>query len=226
MVRRRTGGVLRVKKIIFMFLLLLFVCNNNIYAADARYVLNSAPLTPTVTGLVECDELVAETLASITNDSMTTYDKVKACYDYLINTCSYGQHNITHVYRDGYMTAGEIRIPSAYEDKYAGAIMAYHTIKLHRGVCTDYACAFAALVRAIGVNCYTVAGETAKANGGMTGHVWNVINVGGKEYVFDAQIDDNIARGGAIGYYRFCVTYDEVPWAYANGKIDRNFKSF
>ena len=215
------------KKILLAVLLMFCVFPGGVDAADARYVLNSASLTPTVTGLAPCDKVVADTLASITNNQMSTYDKVKACYDYLISTCSYERHSVTYHYEGGYLYVVGLRIPERDVNKYSpGAIDAYYMLTGHKGVCDDYACAFAALVRAIGVNCYTVSGQTAKANGGMTGHTWNIINIGGQDYVFDAQIDDNIAKGGAIGYYRFCVTYDEVPWAYAYSKINDNFKPF
>ena len=60
----------------------------------------------------------------------------------------------------------------------------------------------------------------------MTGHAWCVININGTEYVFDPQIDDNIARGGVIGYYRFCKTYDEIPGSYDSARISDYFKPF
>ena len=130
---------------------------------------------------------------------MSTYEKVKTCYDYLVNTCSYGD-NVTR-----------LQFP---EDN--GTARAYGMLTGHVGACDDYSCAFAALTRAIGLNCYTVYGLTARASGGMTGHIWCVIAIDGVEYVFDPQIDDNI---GANVYYRFCMTYDETPGSYENGEV-------
>ena len=57
----------------------------------------------------------------------------------------------------------------------------------------------------------------------MTGHIWTFINISGTEYVFDPQIDDNIAKGGLVYYYRFCKTYDEVPDSYANYEIYKKY---
>ena len=45
---------------------------------------------------------------------------------------------------------------------------------------------------------------------------WYVVNIGGTEYIFDPQIEQNIAqRDGVVHYYRFGVTYDSIPGRYA-----------
>ena len=168
-------------------------------SAKASYadILNNAELYPTSTGADYCDEVVWQTLNQITYDGMTTYDKVLACYNYLVDTCTYGDNVL------------RLDFPEAN-----GTARAYGMLVGHVGACDDYSCAFAALVRAIGLNCYTVYGQTARADGGYTGHIWCVIAIDGVEYVFDPQIDDNIAKGGPTGYYRFCVTYNETPGSY------------
>ena len=168
-------------------------------ASDAEYILNNAELYPTSTGEDYCDEIVQDTLNRITYDGMTTYEKVRACYDYLVDTCSYGDNVL------------RLDFP---EDN--GTARAYGMLVGHVGACDDYSCAFAALTRAIGLNCYTVYGQTARADGGYTGHIWCVIAIDGVEYVFDPQIDDNI---GAGIYYRFCMTYDETPGSYYDSEV-------
>lgn len=185
----------------FFATLMLTLClfTTSAQASDAEYLLNNAELHPTLTGDAYCDYAVQQTLAAITYDGMSTYEKVKTCYDYLVNTCSYGD-NVTR-----------LQFP---EDN--GTARAYGMLTGHVGACDDYSCAFAALTRAIGLNCYTVYGLTARASGGMTGHIWCVIAIDGVEYVFDPQIDDNI---GANVYYRFCMTYDETPGSYENGEV-------
>ena len=168
-------------------------------AAVAEYVLNNAELYPTSTGADYCDTVVWQTLNQITTDDMSTYEKVLACYNYLVDTCSYGDNVL------------RLDFP---EDN--GTARAYGMLVGHVGACDDYSCAFAALTRAIGLNCYTVYGQTARANGGYTGHIWCVIVIDGVEYVFDPQIDDNI---GGSSYYRFCVTYDDTPGAYYDSEV-------
>jgi len=178
---------------------ILILLTSKASASDAEYLLNNAELYPTWTGADYCDEIVQETLAQITNDNMSTYDKVLACYNYLVDTCSYGDNVLRLNFPEANVTA-----------------RAYGMLVGHVGACDDYSCAFAALTRAIGLNCYTVYGQTARANGGYTGHIWCVIAIDGVEYVFDPQIDDNI---GADIYYRFCVTYDETPGSYYDSEI-------
>lgn len=144
-------------------------------ALKREAILNNAPLTP-----VETNEYIKQILASITSTDMTTYQKVRACYDWLINTYEYGDY-----------------------DPYFG-----------RMDCIGYTNAFVSLTRTIGLNSYERRGETHKASGGYTYHAWAVIVIDGVEYVFDPQVEDNIAKGGYVGYYRFFKTYAEVPDKY------------
>ena len=183
----------------FVCAAILILFTNTAKATDAEFLLNNAELYPTSTGAAYCDEIVQDTLAQITSDDMTTYEKVRACYDYLVDTCHYGDNVL------------RLDFPEAN-----GTARAYGMLVGHVGACDDYSSAFTALTRAIGLNCYTVYGQTARADGGYTGHIWCVMNIDGVEYVFDPQIDDNI---GADIYYRFCVTYDETPDSYYPSEI-------
>ena len=205
----------RIIKILTAGLMFSFLTAGTVLAADARSLLNSVELTPTKTGRVSTDRVVEEILSQITTPEMDTFSKVKACYDYLINNTSYAP--------------AEFKAPADAQDadfiEY-GANTAYSVLTRHLGVCDDYSDAFAAMVRAIGLNCYNITGSTHKASGEMTPHTWNVIKINGTEYVFDAEIDDVIAKGGAIGYYRFCVTYGEVPGKYEPGQVKLSFVPF
>ena len=211
------------KKHIFIFVTLLMFMVSTVFASDARYVLNSASLKPTLTNSKPCDDIIKDTLDRITNDSISTYDKIKACYDYLINTCSYGSNHskaMFYEYVNGILVKGD----SYFEIEDFGNRRTYTMLKYHLGVCDDYSCTFAALVRHICLNCYTIGGQTARASGEMTGgHIWTVINVDSVEYVFDPQIDDNIAKGDNIGYYRFCKTYNKLPGSYDDYKINYSY---
>ena len=133
---------------------------------------------------------------------MTTYDKVKACYDYLIKNCSYGHNETMMEYIDYYFYG------------YSYEVSTYGILKGKIGVCDDYSAAFATMMQAIGLNCYVVGGQTNLASGGYTGHAWCEMNLNGTIYVFDPQVEDNIAKGGAIKYYRSGKTYDQVKNKY------------
>ena len=164
-------------------------------------VINNAKLTPFRSDFTPAYEEIDKVFNSIFKDGMTTYDKVKACYDYLIKNCSYGHNETMMEYIDYYYG-------------YHYEVSTYGILKGKIGVCDDYSAAFATMMQAIGFNCYVVGGQTAKSGGGYTGHAWCEMNINGTIYVFDPQVEDNIAKGGTIKYYRFGKTYDQVPGKY------------
>ena len=183
-------------------------------ATSFKDILNNAALTPVATGYEPADQAIANVFAAIITPDMTTYQKVQACYNYLINTCSYGENKVVYDKIEDYFYG------------YPGPVDAYGLLVGHVGVCDDYSDAFAAMCRYIGLNCYVVGGQTHKASGGYTPHAWCVIKIDGIEYVFDPQLDDNIAKGGKIGYYRFGKTYDQIPGKYAPEYISDKFVPF
>ena len=160
--------------------------------ADAR--LGSAVLTPDRSWpeplLKAADQVLAEAGGS------TPYEQLRGCYDWLIQNCSYG------AVRSDLNEGGWIA-----EDAYA-------ILTQRVGVCDNYSAAFTVLARMIGFDARLQNGQTHRAGGGYTGHAWCVINIHGVDYVFDPQVEDNIAAGGAIRYLRFCKTYEEVPDKY------------
>lgn len=166
----------------------------------AEAILNAATLRPKLTGTQALDDTVEDIFARIFTDGMTTYEKVKACYDYLIENTSYERKTL---YAPGYG-------PYQSFSDYLLVLEAQDLFSTGTGACDDYSAAFLVMARRIGLSCYVYSGETSKAGGGWTAHAWNVITVGGVDYVFDAQVEDNIAAGGKIQYYRFCKTFDQV----------------
>lgn len=126
----------------------------------------------------------------------TPYEQLRGCYDWLIQNCSYGSV-LSNLNQGGWLA----------ED-------AYSIMTQRVGVCDNYSAAFAVLARMIGFDARIQTGQTHRAAGGYTGHAWCVINIHGVDYVFDPQVEDNIAAGGAIRYLRFCKTYEEVPDKY------------
>jgi hypothetical protein len=172
--------------------------------SSAEKILNSASLTPMLTGNEQLDSIVSGIFAKIITPKMTTYQKVKACYDYLIKNTAYGSSGPLMIYGTDYQyLSDELRVQEALTVFTTGT-----------GVCDDYASAFLVMTRRIGLQSYFTGGMTSKAGGGFTGHAWNIISVGGVDYVFDTQVEDNIANGGKIMYYRFCKTYAQVSANY------------
>lgn len=163
--------------------------------------LNSAVLTPTTTGYAPADEVVAAVLAGITTPQMTTYEKVKACYDYIINNTTYGVNELLFTNAHDYFC-------------YMGGYETYALLTGKVGVCDDYSATFVSMAKAIGLDAYVVNGQTHTTSGNFTPHAWAIIKINDVEYVFDPQIEDNIAKGGKIGYYRFGKTYAQVADKY------------
>lgn len=180
-------------------------------------ILNSASLTPMLTGDTELDQMTANILAKIITDKMTTYQKVKACYDYIIKHTVYGSNGVLEIYAP---------IPYASYDDNLIVLEAKELFKNGKGVCDDYTSAFLVLTRRIGLRCYFTGGETSKASGGFTPHAWDIICVGSTPYVFDAQIEDKLAKGGTIGYVRFCKTYAQVSKKYTGYNTETSIMDF
>ena len=165
-----------------------------LYADRSKYIYDSdCLLADSLTTLMGDEDLNKYTnyiLSVITTPEMTTYQRVKACYDWLIEHYEHGGVDECYGYMD----------------------------------CYGYTDAFVYLTRAIGLDSYFVHGDTCKATGGFTNHAWAVIIIDGVEYVFDPDVEDKIAKGGKIGYYRFGKTYAEVPDKYILGECQlRNF---
>lgn len=170
----------------------------------AAAILNAATLRPRSTGTEALDKAVDGILAGILTDGMTTYEKVKACYDYLIENVTDGSGTLRITGRGPYQNSGD----------YTLVLRAQDVLEKGVGTSEDYAAAFLVLTRRIGLSCYVVDGETAKSGGGWTGHTWNIISVGGTDYVFDVYTDDAGSTGGSTSYSRFCKTFDQVSQSY------------
>ena len=166
-------------------------------------ILNNAPLNPKKSPYEPLNELIEQLLSEILNDTMTTYQKVKTCYDYLIENCSYGENTAINDY-----------MWSLDYFYYTEEVKAYGMLIGFVGGCSDYSAAFAMMMQAIGLDCYTVEGMTSAAAGGYLYHIWCEMKIDGVIYVFDPQVEDNIAKGGTVRYYRFGKTYEQVPEKY------------
>lgn len=177
--------------------------------ADAvRKLLNSVKLRPYAFANPVLTETVDSVLAEILTPGMDTYDKVKACYDWLI------KHTV-------YKNPGHEG--SGYWD------CAYQVFRDGKGTCNCYSAAFAAMMRRIGLNCYVGKGVTSANSGGMTGHEWAFIEIDGKTYVFDPQVEDAIAdrtSSKEIQYVRFCLSEPHFKYVYTGRKQSRQMELF
>lgn len=205
---------------------------------DVKTAINAMTLNPKKTGYTVLDDMVEALLAKVTTDDMTTYEKLMACYDYLVENCTYGTSPARTKYRaiywenpyfdpapdliteaaaplvgdDGYYyfyQALEKHALEAYTAMYAAEMLDSLT-----GWCDHYSSAFTVICRAIGVECFPVY-VNSKLGNQFLPHMTTVMPIGGTDYIFDPQIEAVIA--GNIGYNehdRFCRTVEEMSHVY------------
>lgn len=182
-------------------------------------LINNTRLIPMKTG-TSADETVDKVFSQIFTSGMTTYDKVKACYDYLIHHTVYGinEHPEDVIYPEGF----DLEMWDGTQ-----VFLADDVLKSGIGVCDNYAAAFMVMTRRIGLETYVNGGTI-----GGQGHAWNNIKINGKYYLFDAQVEDRIAdnNGGEIQYMLFCQDPDPDGFnyesKYTNASLEGRFNGF
>ncbi len=170
-------------------------------SADYEYELKAGGTRNSMSGQTfmpeDADKLIVEAIEANTTENMTTYQKVKAMYDFLIVQ--------TKFKNNGYGNHQSI----------------YSVLVRKTGSCYDFNYTMMAFLRYIGLNAYTVKGYTSRSGGGMVWHMWAEAVIDGVAYVFDPQVEQNIAgRRVPTTYYRFCKSYDEVGNNYRAEKTE------
>lgn len=164
-------------------------------------LINSASLTPLMTGYTPLDQTVADFFASNFNDETDTYDKLKICYDFLIYGSSYESSAVTSALFSA--IDKECNYYSEADRDYTAEAYAFITAK--KGYCNHFAAAFMVMARAIGLECYVMHG-TITWYAGTTPHYWNLIKIGSAYYIFDVEAEwRNYDNNGYISYSSFCV---------------------
>ena len=175
-------------------------------------ILNSAKLNPTKTGYPTLDNYATSVLNSVTNNSMSSYEKVKAVYDWVINNMSY---------QLGFVIGEEIdsliNTYGFYERDAVEVFLATNGFGTHRGSCDNYSAMFMVLTRRIGLDSYVISAR----NKDGSGHTTVNIKINGKWYNFDPQREDNSLKNGKIMYYAFGEDdSDSKPYTYVNRNSD------
>lgn len=175
-------------------------------------ILNSAKLNPTKTVYPTLDNYATSVLNSVTNDSMSTYEKVKAVYDWIINNMSY---------QLGFVIGEEIdsliNTYGFYERDAVQVFLATNGFGTHKGSCDNYSAMFVVLIRRIGLESYPISAITNTGGG----HTTVNIKINGKWYNFDPQREDNSLKNGKITYLAFGEDdSDSKPYTYVNRNSD------
>lgn len=172
-------------------------------------ILNEAELDPEPPACEELEEYVDDLLEELTDEDMDTYEKVVSCYDYLVDTVSYGSH-----LRYLGTPLGDTTCRAIYSEY--GEVEGFGAVALSAGVgmCNAYASAFILMTRSLGLDSHLVEGSTRSGSGSYAYHKWAEIDIDGETYVFDPQLEQSLRRYGLSDYSVFCKTYDEIPDRY------------
>lgn len=173
-------------------------------------IINSSSLKAVKTNDAEIDKRVEKILSEIIDDSMSTYEKTVAIYNWINNNNTYYKFD-PGTYRKSYV--------SQY-DTWCAA-QCYSVLFKGYGSCVNYGAAFVVMTRAIGLESYKVGGKVKGSGGGMSEHYWAVINIHGTLYNFDPQLGDQAAeQGWGSAYDYFCKTDSEFKGSYEFVDVD------
>lgn len=172
-------------------------------AQSAQSLLNSAGLKPMRTNCPKLDGKVDDIFGKILTSGMSTYEKVKACFDYLVKNGVYSSENtvgspIEGIFYDSVLDTGIVNL-------------AYSMLVSNKGVCDHYSAAFVVMTRAIGLESYLVSGQVSAKGGGTTSHTWVNVKIGGTYYVFDPQVQQD---NPGSPYFYFCKTDAQMGKTY------------
>ncbi len=139
----------------------------------------------------EMQVLINSIIKTVTTDDMDQKTKLRACYDFILNHCSYKRTYET--------PAGD------WTETFAKEILT-----TGKGNCYRYAAAFGYLARGLGYEEVHVAtGQIKAARGGVTPHGWTEIKIDGVWYLFDPDMED--AKPGRDYYYKTEEKYPTKP---------------
>lgn len=150
---------------------------------------------------------VFDTAASITNDSMSERDKIKAVHDWIINHTQYDMAN----YDKG-------TIP---DDSYSIAGVMLNG----KAVCSGYAATFDYFMYVLGIEHEHVSGEATNSKGITGDHSWNRVLLGNQWYYVDCTWDDPVSSDGKdiLRYTYFMISNAEMSKNHVAEKIYKTY---
>jgi 3,4-dihydroxy-2-butanone 4-phosphate synthase len=132
---------------------------------------------------MEINNRIEAIVKSITNDSMSEYDKVLTIHDWVCENVSYDV-----VDNDG--------------DQEVFGALSHKTAR-----CAGYSKLFALLLEEAGIKSEVISGDAIDVNGEVIAHAWNLVYIDEEAYYFDVTWNDN--DDGTISYNWFGTTTEE-----------------
>lgn len=146
-------------------------------------------------GSAELDGYVKDTLAAITDDTMTREEKLHAAYNFTRDSFKYLRRN--------YYEVGD----TSWANKEA---ITMFTTK--RGNCYCYAAVFYSLARQLGYDAVLISGKVNNSN--PVPHGWVEIWEGDACYMYDAELEMSYRVKGNYSYDFYRMASDKTPWKY------------
>lgn len=152
-------------------------------------------------GYEPLDNKIEPILDRIINKNMNDNQKLRAVYDYLMQS-SYFERTLLIA-----------------EDKkqYSEQLYACFILDNKYGVCFDFTSAFKYMTRALGFDTRMIYGYHTNPAGGSSEHSWAELDIKGVTYIFDPAIEKILISEGYSGSSRFMRTYDEIGKYYIFG---------
>ena len=173
------------------------------YGTVEEALLNAAPLAPMLTNDTDLDRQIAAILSETTDSSMSTYEKVLAVYEYMETNFNYSSSSLP----------SDENYESDYDSRIVGR--AKGILTTGHGTCTEYSAAFMTIMRAIGLECYSIGG---RYGGGQ--HTWTIIVLGDKQYIFDPEIDfrnwQNNNKTICLGHFCMNESFEYFGYYHSN----------
>lgn len=145
-------------------------------------------------GYEPLDEKIQPILDKIITKNMSDKQKLKAVYDYLMQS-SYIERTLL--------------IPQS-KKQYTEQLYACFIIDNKYGVCYDFTSAFKYMTRSLGFDTRMIYGYHTNPGGGAGEHSWAEIDIKGTTYIFDPAIEKILINEGYSGSSRFMRTYNEI----------------
>ena len=188
---------------------------------DVKKLLNNADLDSMSTGLYKLDNRVKNVISKIeTDSSMSTYEKVRAVYDYVL----YYFEPATKLYVDEdtvYETCSSVDYISYFDMELI--YRANRALTNQTGASAEYACVMTVLLREIGLEAYYIDGE--KMDTGYESHGYTLVLIDGEQYVFDAESEDKEIENTEVSYSYFCKKWEDVSDIYSEEGIESQWMS-
>lgn len=145
-------------------------------------------------GYAPLDEKIHTILDRIITKNMNDEQKLKAVYDYLMQS-SYFERTLL--------------IPND-KKQYSQQLYACFILDNNYGVCYDFTSAFKYMTQALGFETRMIYGYHTNPGGGAGEHSWAEIDIKGTTYIFNPAIEKILISEGYSGSSRFMRTYDEI----------------